>query len=60
MIRVLYEIHMEVETSESTDLLHIMDNMALAIERARMEGEITGVEDTETLIGAITLSYVEG
>lgn len=54
---VIYEIQMEIESSEHTDLISIMDHMADAIERARQNGAITDSDDSETIIGKIWLSY---
>ena len=56
---IRYEIEIEIELSESTDLISIMDNLANAIERARQDGAITDSDDTETEIGRIWLSLTE-
>ena len=58
-MRVIYHIEMEVEPSEHTDLISIMDHLAEAIERARQNGVITDSDDSETIIGRIWLSYDE-
>ena len=54
---VTYTIQMEIEPSENTDLISIMDHLAEAIERARQNGAITDSDDCETIIGKIWLSY---
>ena len=56
---IRYELEMEIELSDSTDLISIMDNLANAIERARQNGAITDSDDTETEIGRIWLSLSE-
>ncbi len=58
-MRVVYEIDMDIELSDNTDLISIMDNLAEAIERARREGIITDSNDIETVIGNIYLRYDE-
>ena len=56
-MRIIYQIEMEIEPSEYTDLISIMDHLAEAIERARQYGSITDSDDCETIIGRIWLSY---
>ena len=58
-MRIIYQIEMEIEPSEHTDLISIMDHLADAIERARQNGAITDSDDGETIIGRIWLSYDE-
>jgi len=58
-MRVKYEIEMDLIPSNNTDLISIMDNMARAIEIARLNGAIIDFDDSETEIGYITLSYNE-
>lgn len=55
MMTVVYEIHVEIEPGEQTDLISIMDNLANAIERVRQEDMITSHDDETTIIGKITL-----
>ena len=54
---VMYELCVDLEPSEVTDLDAIMNNMADAIHRAVQEGTITEPDDTDTVIGDITLNY---
>ncbi len=54
---VNYHIQMEIEPSENTDLISIMDNLANAIERARQNDAIRDSDDSETVIGRIWISY---
>jgi len=54
---VIYTVEMEVEPSEHTDLVSIMDHLAEAIERAREERVLTDWNDFDTVIGNIGLYY---
>ena len=55
-MNVNFTVSIEIEPSNYTDLLTIQDAIANAIERQRQEGNLTSYDDTETLIGEISVT----